>query len=554
MAIPVIDTRVGILSVEEGGNLTHQFAATGTPTSWSASGLPQTLSINSAGLLTGAVNYETSGVYQVTISATNADGTGTLAILISVFQKPVLFQDQLTIGIDMDVVTGKITVIGIPEGYGWGPPVSNKRDDGYMPVALGVHSGDRFPVSIGFRRPDGTYQSYTIRSIKGVVKEFATDPAYNFLEGDVTPTGGGTLMPRYLTTLSINQQVWDAIISNYEQEYDAYVDMQASIEVSLLDDNSEFSSSQSVTQASMGENQVYAKTIPITGFPKMADEVTVNLASQLVVAGLASNTRNLNNTVSVSWDGSSYAVSDLSGTLVDSGTEEESHWNAGLTLSGVTANANGIDLAYSIETTDTTYENVVEFVQDNSWPYQLTVVNGMVGTIDEAGSGGGGGGDLTVYLTVQAVSGAYPLGMAVTMSISVPPIETSTLTLMDFWNGLWGGASPLLPQYPSGSAASGDYPSLTVSLFFNDMDLLDDDGLPETDPILPGVFSFQFTTDGWNGDPFSINFQQVDLQNLSDVVKNGTVTATVTGTFENVFRKTSSTFLLRGEKEAIPNT
>jgi hypothetical protein len=193
-------------------------------------------------------------------------------------------------------------------------------------------------------------------------------------------------------------------------------------------------------------------------------------------------------------------------------------------------------------------------VQDNSWPYQLTVVNGMVGTIDEAGSGGGGGGDLTVYLTVQAVSGAYPLGMAVTMSISVPPIETSTLTLMDFWNGLWGGASPLLPQYPSGSAASGDYPSLTVSLFFNDMDLLDDDGLPETDPILPGVFSFQFTTDGWNGDPFSINFQQVDLQNLSDVVKNGTVTATVTGTFENVFRKTSSTFLLRGEKEAIPNT
>jgi PKD repeat protein len=66
----------------------YQITATGSPTSFAASGLPAGLSINTA---TGAVTGSpaATGTFSVTISATNSGGTGTATLVLTVTTLPV---------------------------------------------------------------------------------------------------------------------------------------------------------------------------------------------------------------------------------------------------------------------------------------------------------------------------------------------------------------------------------------------------------------------------------------------------------------------------------
>jgi hypothetical protein len=62
---------------------TYTIAATNSPTSYNASGLPVGLSVNTSnGQITGTPT--TAGVYNSTISATNADGTATAMLVITI--------------------------------------------------------------------------------------------------------------------------------------------------------------------------------------------------------------------------------------------------------------------------------------------------------------------------------------------------------------------------------------------------------------------------------------------------------------------------------------
>lgn len=536
MAEPVIDNRVGILSVEEGGELTHQFAATNTPTSWSATGLPSGFSISNAGLLTGDAAAGSAGVYQVVIKATNVDGTGTLTILIPIFSKPVLFQDELTIGIDINVVTGKVTILGVSDSQEWGPPTASKRNDGYTRATLAVRSGDRFPVSIGFVRPDGTYQNYDVRSLRGVFREFATDPTYNFLDGDVIATGEGTLMPRYLTTMTINDDVWATIISNYEEELDAYADAQASIEVSLLDANSSYSSEKTETLTSMAEGQTYTKTLNFTGLTKTDTVTEMTIEADLTITGLSSNTRALTATFGLTWDGSTFVVSDFSGADSDGGTEAlPLHWNATLNIVSVTGTATGVTVVYTV-VTDEPDGYFFEFVRGVSFPSNLILQGGYVGHTD-----GGYATDKTVYLTAQVTTASQPPGISETYNVDVPPIETSTLTYAAFMSGLLGDAYYAGSMYGDVTFFPGESPQRIL--------------LEVTDPVPFGVEpdigyeavnALHFTID-------STDSTQVYPIDAGSQTKNGSLVALMEGEFENIFRKTSETFILRGEKESVPN-
>jgi hypothetical protein len=66
-----------------GSNFSYTINATNNPTSYNATGLPAGLTINtSTGKITGKPT--TAGIYQVTLSATNAGGTGTATLVITV--------------------------------------------------------------------------------------------------------------------------------------------------------------------------------------------------------------------------------------------------------------------------------------------------------------------------------------------------------------------------------------------------------------------------------------------------------------------------------------
>ena len=67
-----------------GGNFSYQITASNTPTSYSASGLPYGLTVNtSSGLISG--QFTVAGSYDVIVTATNLGGTGTKSFTITVY-------------------------------------------------------------------------------------------------------------------------------------------------------------------------------------------------------------------------------------------------------------------------------------------------------------------------------------------------------------------------------------------------------------------------------------------------------------------------------------
>src|SRR5205814_1742251 len=84
---PVINstlTRSGTV----GSAFSYQIGATNAPTSYGAIGLPGGLSLNSVnGLITGTPTA--AGTTNVTISATNAGGTGLATLAVTIYPSPV---------------------------------------------------------------------------------------------------------------------------------------------------------------------------------------------------------------------------------------------------------------------------------------------------------------------------------------------------------------------------------------------------------------------------------------------------------------------------------
>jgi len=84
-AVPVITSRLTATGTS-GKSFTYQITATNAPTSYSATGLPAGLSLNSSsGLISGTPL--TSGTTNVAIGATNGSGTGTATLVITIHGK-----------------------------------------------------------------------------------------------------------------------------------------------------------------------------------------------------------------------------------------------------------------------------------------------------------------------------------------------------------------------------------------------------------------------------------------------------------------------------------
>jgi uncharacterized delta-60 repeat protein len=80
-ATPVISSAGSVVGGISGSNFTFQISATGSPTSYSASGLPSGLTLNaSSGLISGTPTQ--TGTFTVSITATNSTGTGSATITI----------------------------------------------------------------------------------------------------------------------------------------------------------------------------------------------------------------------------------------------------------------------------------------------------------------------------------------------------------------------------------------------------------------------------------------------------------------------------------------
>jgi hypothetical protein len=80
--VPVISSPLTLSAPLAGPAVSYQIAASGSPTLFGATGLPAGLSIDTAkGLITGTPTA--AGTTSVTISATNANGTGTATLKVT---------------------------------------------------------------------------------------------------------------------------------------------------------------------------------------------------------------------------------------------------------------------------------------------------------------------------------------------------------------------------------------------------------------------------------------------------------------------------------------
>ena len=101
-----------------GSTFSYQIAATNSPTSYGASGLPTGLSVNtSTGAITGTPSV--TGTSSVTISAANGGGTGTATLVITLQPPAPVINSALTAtGTNGSAFSYQITATNSPTSYG----------------------------------------------------------------------------------------------------------------------------------------------------------------------------------------------------------------------------------------------------------------------------------------------------------------------------------------------------------------------------------------------------------------------------------------------------
>lgn len=111
MAAPIISASSSILGFKRNETFAFQPSATNNPTSWTQVGLPAGLSINAAtGLVSGSVAV--SGVYVVTLAATNADpATGSREFVFGISSEVAasVAASDTSEEWDIDVVSREVT-------------------------------------------------------------------------------------------------------------------------------------------------------------------------------------------------------------------------------------------------------------------------------------------------------------------------------------------------------------------------------------------------------------------------------------------------------------
>jgi cell shape-determining protein MreC len=103
-------------SLAQNARFNYQVTATNNPTSFSATGLPAGLMINpGTGLISG--NTQATGTFHVQLSASNAGGTGTAVLTVTVYAVPVITSPSSASGTKGKPFSYQITATGNPTSY-----------------------------------------------------------------------------------------------------------------------------------------------------------------------------------------------------------------------------------------------------------------------------------------------------------------------------------------------------------------------------------------------------------------------------------------------------
>ena len=198
------------VEIEVGTNMAMQFSATGSPTSWAASGLPPGLSINSSGLISGIPT--SAGKFMVIVTASNAAGTSEPFAVFMNLNEPALPKILSESGIDLffDVQSRELT-LNAPKSeqvLQEGASILNER----KVSKLMVKNGETLQINLRFLKGGQIIDPVATGIRFGV----AARPGSPLLLDSSTFTKAGTgSMTRHLMYVAVSSEEFTSLLDTY---------------------------------------------------------------------------------------------------------------------------------------------------------------------------------------------------------------------------------------------------------------------------------------------------------------------------------------------------
>jgi hypothetical protein len=360
MAIPVITLPDSPRRIAQGVAITITLAASGTPTSWAASGLPSGLSINTTtGVISGTPL--TQQLTTANITATNGDGTSEAVSIIFVIEStPPGAGGPFDIELDFDALTGIVSVPGIDRVEGQPLFHAPRGTNRYLLVGI-TKRGVLQDVN-----PDE--EDVTVRM---GLKELEPERVLELTSGAASKQGSVADLTRYRIPFRITPSNWSGTLNDYEADAGTEVISLAELEVTVgepavLHDATLTDSGIEIEGGLNTFEEMIVGEHDFTGIEEFAVPTRMRLTLTLAVAGRPLQAAEFVRTFDLVFDDGAFVISNPSAPLfgVVNGATEGAQWKVGFELLQVTADANSVDVDYGIRTsndgTQTTYDWIID--------------------------------------------------------------------------------------------------------------------------------------------------------------------------------------------------
>jgi hypothetical protein len=353
--IPVITPPLSPRRIAQGSAITIALSASGSPTSWAATGLPSGLSINAdTGVISGTPLAQV--LTTASITATNGDGTSAPAQIIFVVEAtPPGAGGAWDLELDLDALTGLVSVPGL------------ETQPGEPILTLPRGTNRRLLVGVSKR---GVLQDLNPSaepvSVRMGLKEFEPESLLELTSGPTEKVGSAPDVTRYRVPLRITPASWSGVLGDYEDDAGTEVLALAELQVTAgtvaaLYDEEETDSFGAVEGGV--SSPAYDATVVFEGVPEFAESTRMRLTSTLTVTDRPLQTVVLVREFDLVFSEGAYELDNLTGALSGQGLAEGGKWRATLALDGVVDGGAGeLEVTWLLTTTNDTTQTTYDWV------------------------------------------------------------------------------------------------------------------------------------------------------------------------------------------------